>query len=99
MKFLKALSDSGRVLLHMPVGISTVAMGYCWWWLAVLFAAGFLAYELNECQYLRDRAYKDIRGWLWGMFIAWFFMALRTGELFSFIQWVLQPFFIIGTKV
>jgi len=63
-----------RCLLHVPVGLAiawitmlgniyipAVVVGY------FLFR-GFLAYELNEDYRIKDYAYPDIAGSLWGMF-------------------------------
>lgn len=53
-----------RVLLHLPLGLLTCLLGYAYWWLALIFAAGFIIYELNQDW---NDAYKDIKGWLWGI--------------------------------
>lgn len=71
MKYLFSINekDAGRVLLHIPVGIFTCFAGYVAWWLAVIFGAGFLLYEVNEDIHLKDEAWKDIKGFLWGIVI------------------------------
>jgi len=56
-----------RILLHVPVGILAVIFGY-WvgWWLAIIFAAGFWLYEVNQDSHVSDQAYRDLKGFLWG---------------------------------
>jgi len=61
--------DICRVLLHIPVGMFTCFAGYVAWWLAVVFATGFLLYEMNEDWHIKDEAWKDIKGYLWGIVI------------------------------
>ena len=61
--------DLGRVLLHLPLGILTCVLWYVHWSLAVIFAAGFILYEKEQDKYVEDQAWKDIRGWLWGIAI------------------------------
>jgi len=57
-----------RVLLHIPLGLLTVLFGYyVGWWLAIIFATLFIFYELNEDMHLCDEAYKDIKGFIWGL--------------------------------
>lgn len=57
-----------RVLVHIPVGALLVFLGlYVGWWLAMTFTIGFLAYELNEDKHLSDNAWKDLKGFLWGL--------------------------------
>jgi len=64
------LKDSAyRIALHIPVGIATALLVLSHWAVAIIFGAGFLAYELSEENVITDDAYKDIRGWLWGLFI------------------------------
>lgn len=68
-------SDLSRILIHLPLGILTVLFGfYISWWLAVIFAVGFLVYELDEDWHISDEAYKDIKGWLWGVVMAGLFL-------------------------
>ena len=59
--------DVGRVLLHVPLGILTCALWYVHPALAVIFAAGFIIYEKQQDKYVKDQAWKDIKGWLWGI--------------------------------
>ncbi len=59
-----------RVLMHIPVGMLTVVLGFfVAWWLGPLFGIGFLIYEVDEDWHLRNGAWKDIKGWLWGLAI------------------------------
>ena len=55
-----------RLLLHVPVGIFnawlfTVLVHFGWAFLLL-----FVVYELNEDKRIKDSAYKDIIGWLYG---------------------------------
>jgi len=59
--------DVGRVLLHLPLGILTCALWYVDWPLAIIFAAGFIIYEKEQDKYVVDQAWKDIKGFLWGL--------------------------------
>lgn len=59
--------DLGNVLLHIPVGGITVAIGLLSGWLALTFGLGFITYELKESKVIQDKAYPDIQGWLWGI--------------------------------
>ena len=61
--------EVGRVLLHIPVGLLTVLLGYAAWWLAITSAGGFFIYQLNEDWHISDGAFTDIKGWLWGLFV------------------------------
>jgi len=57
-----------RVLMHIPVGMLTLALGvFVVWWLGPLFGFGFLVYEIVENKSLKNGAWKDIKGWLWGL--------------------------------
>jgi hypothetical protein len=59
-----------RTLQHIPVGVFNA-------WLisespvagAVFFAA-FIVYQLDECLHIKDQAWKDLKGYLWGFAIA-----------------------------
>ena len=65
--FTVSKDDLGRVLLHVPLGILTCALWYVHWALAVVFAAGFIIYEKEQDKYTIDQAWKDIKGFLWGL--------------------------------
>jgi len=72
-----------RVLIHIPLGLLTVIFGY-WvgWWLAIVFAAGFWLYEVNEDYHISDEAWKDLKGFLWGCGIAGIIMVgLKLGGI------------------
>ena len=58
--------ELGKVLLHVPLGLLVCLLGYTAWWLALIFAIGFLVYELGEDWRISDFAYIDIKGWLYG---------------------------------
>ena len=59
-----------RILLHVPVGVATVALLEAHAALAVIFFLGFMVYELNEDWRIRDCAFVDIAGYLWGLALA-----------------------------
>lgn len=62
--------DLRRVLLHIPVGLATVFLGYfVGWWLAVIFDTSFIVYELNQDWHISDMAFVDIKGHCWGLFL------------------------------
>ena len=58
-----------RMAIHIPVGLFNVFCLYVGIVYGVLFFAGFFVYELNEDWRLKDGAYLDIVGWLWGFAI------------------------------
>lgn len=57
-------------MLHVPVGAVTVALLEAHAALAVIFFLGFMVYELNEDWRIRDYAFVDIAGYLWGLALA-----------------------------
>jgi hypothetical protein len=65
-----------RLLLHVPVG------GFNAWLICrepaagVIFFLGFVIYELNEDWRIRDQAWKDLAGWLWGFALAVYIIAI-----------------------
>ena len=61
--------DLRRVFLHIPVGLANVFLCSLHWSLAFVFGFGFVVYELAQDSVVGDDAFKDIKGWLWGMFI------------------------------
>jgi len=73
MKYLFSISSKDelkRVLMHIPVGMLTVVLGFFGaWWLGVLFGVGFWVYEVDEDWHIRNGAWYDIKGWLWGLTI------------------------------
>ena len=54
--------------LHFPVGLANGLLSLANPSLAIIFGAGFLAYEISENFDEHDKAYPDIAGWLWGLF-------------------------------
>lgn len=64
---MKKLSDIGRIWLHIPVGLMAAML----FWLSPFAGASFTfifwRYEKNEDRYLRDQAWKDYAGFLYGM--------------------------------
>jgi len=56
-----------RVLLHLPLGLLACLLAYAHWSLSLVFTASFLYYELNEDMHLSDEAFKDVKGFAWGI--------------------------------
>jgi len=64
-----------RTLIHLPIGAFNA-------WLiseapaaGVVFFVVFLVYQLDECFHIKDQAWKDLKGYLWGFAIAAYVMA------------------------
>lgn len=55
-----------RAVLHVPVGICNAFLLYAEPVFGILFFIGFFVYELEESYHLKDGAFLDIYGWLWG---------------------------------
>lgn len=69
----------GRVLLHVPIGAFNAWLFWHVPQVGVIFFVGFLIYELNEDWRIRDQAWRDIKGYLWGLAIAAVFLILLLG--------------------
>ena len=63
------LSTNVRLFLHIPVGLLNVFFALICPPLSILFFIGFMIYELSEDWRIKDQAYKDIAGYLWGLAI------------------------------
>ncbi len=67
---MKQLSRLHRLLIHVPVGL-VLALAF---WVQPAYGLGFLAlfvvYELEECEHIKDQAWKDVAGACWGMGLA-----------------------------
>jgi len=65
-----------RALIHVPVGAFNA------WVLqeapttGVIFFAAFMIYQLDECLHIKDQAWRDIKGYLWGLAIAAYVLIL-----------------------
>jgi len=66
-----------RTLIHLPVGTFNA-------WLisespatGSIFFVAFIVYQLDECLHIKDQAWKDLKGYLWGFAIAALFLLLR----------------------
>lgn len=62
-----------RALLHFPVGVGTILVSHyapegMEGAIILALVAGFVVYEIMEAMSLRDQAFKDIQGWLAGLF-------------------------------
>lgn len=71
-----------RVIMHLPVG------GFAVWlasWspaLAVTFSITFVfGYEITQDFHVKDGAYIDIKGFLWGMVLVALAMRINIGSL------------------
>jgi len=55
-------------LLHIPVGMAFVLLVCCCHWAVGLgFLAGFIVYEISQDKKIKDNAFVDICGSLWGI--------------------------------
>jgi hypothetical protein len=59
--------DLNNVLMHIPVGIITVAIAVFSPILAAMFFYGFVKYETVERRVIRDKCFPDIHGSLVGI--------------------------------
>lgn len=59
-----------RIMIHIPVGGITVYLLSVSVHLAWIMFIGFMLYELNEDWHREDNAWKDIKGYLWGLALA-----------------------------
>lgn len=66
----------GNVLMHIPVGLINIGIGIgiakagypmLGAVIAGIFGYGFVKYEHIEQRDLKDKAYQDIKGWLFGL--------------------------------
>ena len=56
-----------RWFLHLPVGVGTVlAVCHVHWAAGLIIAFWFWAYERNEDRWMRDQAWVDMKGAIWG---------------------------------
>jgi len=66
--------------MHVPLGLLMCLLGWIAWWLVIVFFVGFAIYELDEDFHLRDGAYTDLKGMLWGIAIGGIIMfGLKLG--------------------
>ena len=56
-----------RILIHIPLGLVLVASVYIHWSLVLATTGLFIFYERSEDHWIRDQAWKDVRGVLWGI--------------------------------
>ncbi len=63
---MKLPENLARLLLHLPVGAFNAWLFSQGPALGAAFLLMFAVYELNEDMRLKDGAWKDIAGWLWG---------------------------------
>jgi len=81
MKCLLKISkdELGKVLLHIPLGLLVCLLCYVHWALALAFMISFLYYELNQDMHLSDEAFKDIKGFCWGLGAGGLAFGLKLG--------------------
>ena len=63
-----------RAVIHIPFGLLLVLGARLHWTLPVVAAALFIFYERNEDHWIKDQAWKDVAGAMWGMglgILAW----------------------------
>ena len=68
------MSATKRLLIHIPLGLLLVLGARLHWVLPVSATALFIFYERNEDHWIRDQAWKDVAGALWGIglgIVAW----------------------------
>jgi hypothetical protein len=63
------VSKFGRLLLHVPVGLANVGLYAAEPALGLGGTLAFLFYERNEDRWLKDQAWIDVAGFLWGLFL------------------------------
>ena len=56
-----------RLLVHLPVGLVNVLALWVSVPLGLSFTVGFLLYEVDEDWKIKNGAYRDVGGWLYGM--------------------------------
>lgn len=66
-----SLGDVLRALLHFPVGVYAAWMMSIDGVSALAFVLVFLAYEAMEDWRIRDRSFKDILGFAWGIAVGY----------------------------
>lgn len=59
-----------RLLIHIPLGVIIALASLLHWTLPLTLTALFLYYEHNEDHWIRDKAFFDVLGALWGMSLA-----------------------------
>ena len=69
MKLPSFLYSVDRFWLHVPVGLVLVFLAWLSWVLCIVYAALFLAYELNEDVWTKDNAWKDLAGPMAGVIL------------------------------
>ena len=65
-----------RLLIHIPVGAFNAWLLHDATMTGIIFSLGFMVYELNEDWRIKDQAWKDLAGWLWGFALAAALLAL-----------------------
>ena len=58
-----------RLLLHIPMGLFIVLGAGLHWAIALCLTALFIFYERDEDHWIKDQAWRDVKGALWGMAI------------------------------
>lgn len=61
------MSNTVRVLIHIPVGFLAIALAWVGWIYGLMFFIGFIAYEVLEQWAIKDHSYIDFLGALVGL--------------------------------
>ena len=56
-----------RFIMHFPIGFCAVWFGIA---ASIAITLSFIAYEINQCAYKEDKAYRDIVGFCAGAIVA-----------------------------
>ena len=68
--------DIGRILLHIPCGLAFGLSYFAHWVFPLALTALFIFYEKNQDIYVKDQAWKDTKGTIWGLAIAGIVIAI-----------------------
>ena len=69
-------ANAMRLLQHIPVGAFNAWLLHEATPTGVIFFLGVMIYQLDECFHLKDQAWRDIKGYLWGLAIAAYVLIL-----------------------
>jgi len=58
-----------RFWLHIPVGLVIIGLTWLHWAAGLGYVALFVFYESNEDQHVKDQAWKDVAGAMFGMML------------------------------
>lgn len=82
MKRIQISPNTYRALIHAPVGVVTAFLCFTLPIIGALLFTAFMFYELNEDMHLKDQAWIDIKGFIWGLAVLGCLLAgLRLGNV------------------